>query len=81
MNFYKPGTKKNKKHMEYIVEKKLSLYRDETKTLYMVYMEEFIFPRFFALNSQKSMEFLSSLVFHTVTIQIIPHYHKQSLVQ
>ena len=27
------------------------------------------------------MEFLSSLVFHTVTIQVIPHYYKQSLVQ
>ena len=47
----------------------------------MVYMEEFIFPRFFAQCYQKSMEFLSSLVFHTVTIQVIPHYNKQSLVQ
>ena len=39
------------------------------------------FPRFFALYYQKSMEFLSSLVFHTVTIHVIQHYYKLSLVQ
>ena len=64
-----------------MVEKKSSLYRDETKIFYMVHMKEFIFPRFFAFYFQKSMEFLSSLVFLTVTIQVIPHYYKQSLVQ
>ena len=47
----------------------------------MVYMEEIFFPRFFALYYQKSMEILSLLVFYTVTIQVIPHYYKQSLVQ
>ena len=44
-------------------------------------MMENFFPRFFALYYQKSMEFLSSLVFHTVAIQVIPHYYKQGLVQ
>ena len=47
----------------------------------MVYIEEKFFPRFFALYYQKLMEFLPSLVFHTVTIQVIPHYYKQGLVQ
>ena len=55
-----------------------SLYRDETKNFYINYMEDFFF---FALYYQKSMEILSSLVFHTVTIEIIPHYYKQGLVQ
>ena len=60
-----------------------SLYRDETQIFTwfnMVYGGKF-FPSVFALYYQKSMEFLSSLLFHTVTIQVIPHYYKQSLVQ
>ena len=40
-----------------------------------------LFSKIFALYYQKSMEFLSSLVLHTVTIQVIPQYYKQSLVQ
>ena len=56
-----------------MLENKSSLYRDETKIFYMVYMEEF-FSKIFC-------PILSSLVFQTVTIQVIPHYYKQSLVQ
>ena len=63
------------------MEKKSSLYRDEIKFFYMIYMEENYFLRFFALYYQKSMECLFSLVFHTGTIQVIPHYFKQGLVQ
>ena len=47
----------------------------------MVYMMEYFFQKMFALYYQKSMAFLSALVFHTVTIQVIPQYYKQNLVQ
>ena len=47
----------------------------------MIHMEENYFLSCFAVYYQKSMEFLSSLVFHTVTIQVIPHYYKEGLVQ
>ena len=50
-----------------------SLYRDETTMFYMVYMEENVSPRIFALYLQKSMEFLSSLVFHTVLWTTVFH--------
>ena len=63
-----------------MVEKKSSLYKDGIKMFYMIYMEENYFLRFFALYYQNSMEFLSSLVFHTVTIQVISHYYKQGRV-
>ena len=39
----------------------------------MVYMEETFFPRFFALYYQKSVEFLSLLVFHTVLWTTVFH--------
>ena len=47
----------------------------------MVYMMEYFFQKMFTLYYQKSMEFLSALVFHAVTIQVIPQYYKQNLVQ
>ena len=64
-----------------MVEKNSSSHRDEINFFYMIYMEENYFLRFVALYYQKSMEFLSSLVFHTVIIQVIPHCYKQGLVQ
>ena len=61
------------------MENKISvLYRDE-KIFTCLYGG--FFSKCFALYYQKSTEFLSSLVFQTVTIQVTPHYYKQSLVQ
>ena len=40
-----------------MVEKNSSLYGDETKIFYMAHMEEFIFPRFFALYYQNQLSF------------------------
>ena len=50
-----------------------SLHRDETTMFYMVYMEENVSPRFFCAILTKSMEFLSSLVFHTVLWTTVFH--------
>ena len=64
-----------------MVEKKnSSLYRVEIKNLLHDLYGGKIFSKIFC-PILKSMEFLSSLVFHTVTIQVIPHYYKQGLVQ
>ena len=58
-----------------------SLYWDETQILTWFIWWNIFFQKMFALYYQKSMEFLSALVFHTVTFQVIPHYYKQNLVQ
>ena len=75
---------KTERHLEnpwiFMENKISSLYSDETKILTWFKWRK-LFSKIFALYYQKSMEFLSSLVFHTVTIQVIPHYYKQSLVQ
>ena len=47
----------------------------------MVFMMEYFFQDVLPYTIKKSMEFLSSLIFHTVAIQVIPHYYKQILIQ
>ena len=88
MNFYNPGTKKKKKkkkkkHLKYMVEKKTihPYIGTKLKKFYMVYLEGNFFPRFFALNYQNSMELSIFVNIPHRTIQVTPHYYKQSLVQ
>ena len=62
------------------MENKISFLKRDEPLKYGLYVGNF-FSKIFCPYYQKSIEFLSSLVFHTVTLQVIPHYYKQSLLE